>query len=834
MSTLAQDLRYALRTFLRSPVFVLVAVFSLALGIGANTAIFTLVNQVLLQYLPVRDPEQLVLLKSRGRHYGSNNGRDKLSYPMYTDFRDHNEVFQGMFCLDGSEFNMSFEGKTERVTGELVSGNYFPVLGVTAALGRVFTAQDDLMQGANPYAVLSYGFWQSRFAGNRNVIGKKLILNGYPFTVVGVSQKGFNSTDPLRAPQVRIPVTMKAQADRGGFYTLNERRGRWVNVYGRLKPGVTLSQAKAALAPQFQQILRMEVMQKEFAKAAPETKENFVRMWMDVLPGAQGTSSMRDQFEKPLLVLTAVVGLVLLIACANVANLLVARATARQKEIAIRLALGASRGRLISQLLTESLLLSVAGGVVGLLLAVWIDGALLNFLPDDGTPLAISAVPDWHVLLFTIGVSVVTGVLFGLAPALQSTRPDLASTLKDQAGAVVGGTAVTFRKALVVAQVSLSLLLLIGAGLFIRSLRNLRDLDPGFRVQNLISFFINAPLNGYTKERSLQEYRQIQQAVDRLAGVQSSSMAVMSILEGNEWDQSFTVDTFNAKPGQNPGPHMNFLSPRYFKTLDTPLLLGRDFDARDVKGAPKVAIVNETFAKKYLGSAANAMGHKIGPGGDPGTKTDVSIIGVARDTKYEGMRDRLPDIVYEPYEQMDFVLGLTCYVRTVGDPNRMFAALRKAVRDVDPNLPVSDMKTMEKQLEYSLVTDRLVASLSAAFGLLATVLAGIGLYGVMAYLVARRTREIGIRMALGAVPGHVLWLIMREVLVLVAVGVAIAIPAAYWLTQLVSAQLYGITPNDPLSIAAATVGIAGVAAMAGYLPARRATRIDPMNALRYE
>lgn len=368
---------------------------------------------------------------------------------------------------------------------------------------------------------------------------------------------------------------------------------------------------------------------------------------------------------------------------------------------------------------------------------------------------------------------------------------------------MVGGTAVTFRKALVVAQVSLSLLLLIGAGLFIRGLRNLHDLDPGFRVQSLISFFINAPLNGYAKERSLQEYRLIQQTMDRLPGVQSSSMAVMSILEGDEWDQSFAVDTFNAKSGQKPDPHMNFLVPRYFKTLDAPLLLGRDFDARDVKGAPKVASVNEAFAKKYLGSPTNAMGHKIGPGGDPGTKTDVSIIGVARNTKYEGMRDRLPDVVYEPYEQMDFVLRVTCYERTAGDPKQMFESLRKTVHDIDPNLPVSHMKTMEKQLENSLVTDRLVASLSAPFGLPATVLAGIGLYGVMAYLVARRTREIGIRMALGAVPGHVLWLIMREVLVLVAVGVA-------------------------------TAGIAGVAVMAGYLPARRATRIDPMNALRYE
>jgi len=834
MSYLLQDLRYALRTFVKSPVFVMVAVFSLALGIGANTAIFTLVNQVLLRRLPVRNPEELVLLKAMGRHYGSNNGRDKLSYPMYTDFRDRNDVFQGMFCRDQKEFNISVEGRTERVSGELVSGNYFPVLGIRAVLGRVFTAQDDLMQGANPSAVLSHGFWQSRFAGSRDVIGKKLVLNGYPFTIIGVSESGFNSTDPLLAPQIRIPVSMKAQVDKQGFYSLNDRRGRWVNVYGRMKPGVTVAQVKAALQLQFHQILEGEVRAKEFAKAAPESKAGFLKMYLDILPASQGRSNMRDRFQKPLLVLTAVVGLVLLIACANVANLLVARATARQKEIAIRLALGASRGRLISQLLTESLLLALAGGLAGLLLAIGIDRVLLSFLPNEGTPLALSGLPDGRVLLFAAAVSLVTGVLFGLAPALQSTRPNLSGTLKDQAGAVVGGTAVSLRKALVVAQVALSLLLLIGAGLFIRSLRNLRDLDPGFRVQNLIAFSINAPLNGYTPERSLQEYRQIKEVMDRLPGVTANAMAIMPILEGDEWDNTMTVDTFNAKPGESPDPHMNFLSADYFKALDTPLLLGRDFNVRDAKTAPKVAIVNETFAKRYLGSATNAMGHKIGSGGDPGTKTDITIVGVARDTKYEGMRDRVPDEVYLPIQQQPFVLGVNCYVRTASDPAQMFASLRKVVHETDPNLPVTDMKTMEKQLDNSLVTERLVASLSSAFGLLATVLAGIGLYGVMAYLVARRTREIGIRMALGAMPGNVLWLIMREVLVLVGLGVLIAVPSALGLTRLVSAQLYGITPNDPLSIVAATLGIAGVAILAGYLPARRATRIDPMNALRYE
>jgi predicted permease len=834
MGHLLNDIRYAFRTFRKSPVFVAVAVLSLALGIGANTAIFTLVDQVLLRLLPVKDPQQLVLLWERGSHYGSNNGPNKLSYPMYEDFRDKNEVFSGMFCRNDITFSVNYEGKTEVVTGETVSGTYFPVLGVGAALGRVFNASDDASQGGEPYAVLSYRYWVSRFARDPKVIGKKLVLNGYPFTVVGVSQAGFDGTDPTRSPQIRVPVMMKLQVDQLGFYDLKNRRNRWVNTYGRLKPGVTAEKAKASLQPLLHQMLNMEVQDKAFSHAAPETKQAFLRMWLDLIPASKGRSYLRDQFSNSLLVLMAIVGLVLLIACANVANLLIARATARQKEIAVRLALGASRGQIISQLLVESLMLSLAGGAAGLLLAVWIDDTLVSFLPSVSNTLTISATPDWRILGFTLGISLLTGVIFGLIPALQATRPNLAPTLKDEVGAITSTASIGLRKALVVAQVTLSLLLLIGAGLFIRSLKNLKTLDPGFKTHNLLTFSIDPPLNGYKPERSREILRQIYESLNALPGVEAASMAIMPVMEGDEWDSSTTVDSFQAKPNEGLDPHMNFVSPGYFKTMNVPILQGREFLPSDQgKTAPKVGMINERFAKKYFPGGL-AVGHRVGMGSDPGTKLDIEIVGVFSDMKYEGMREEIPIELVRPYEQLEFTLGVWVYIRTARDPEQMFSAARRSVQQIDPTLPVVDMKTLEKQVDNSLVTERLVATLSSAFGVLATMLASIGLYGVMAYTVARRTREIGIRMALGAATGSVVWLVMKEVLILVSVGIVLGLGASWGLTRYVQKQLYGIQPNDLTTVILATIGIACVALAAGYVPARRATQVDPIRALRWE
>ena len=833
MRSLLQDAQYAVRTLRKSPLFASVAVLSLALGIGANAAIFSLINQLILQMLPVQHPEQLVLLTGRGNHYGSNTGANSLSYLMYTDFRDHNQVFSGIFCRYGRTLSVTADGRTEVVSSEDVSGNYFPVLGVKAALGRVFTASDDLIQGANPVAVLSYGYWQTRFNGDRGVIGKKLVINGYPMTVIGVSQKGFDGLEVGYSPQVRIPITMHDVTPKGPFPELNNRRRRFVQVYARLKPGMTLERAKAGLQPLFHQILGMEVQMPAFAKASAYTREHFLKMWMDVLPASKGRSDLRRQFSTALLALMGIVALVLLIACSNLANLLIARASARQKEIALRLALGASRWRLVRQLLVECALLSAAGGVAGLGLAVLIDNALIAFLPTGTDVITLSGRPDAAVLGFTAAVSLVTGLIFGLVPALQATRPQLASTLKDQAGAVVGGTAVVLRKSLVTGQVALSLLLLVGSGLFIQSLKNLKELRPGFQTHNIVTFDVEPTLSGYNSDWTLDYYRQLTERVKALPGVQNMALAVIPVLRNDEWDNSVTVEGYTAKDGESVDPHMQYCSSEFFDTLRIPLLAGRLFDARDNKGAPKVAIVNQRFVRRYI-PLGDPIGRHIGMGNNPGTKLDIQIVGVVGDTKYENMREEIPYELYIPYRQANFVDGMYGYVRTAGDPASFFEPVRQAVRSVDANVPMYDMRSLDQQMENSLVTERMLASLSTVFGALATLLAAVGLYGVMAFMVARRTREIGIRMALGARGGSVVWLVMREVLLLSAAGLAVGLPAAWAVTRLVATQLFGVKATDPLTMTAAVAGIAAVAAMAGYLPARKATAIDPMRALRFE
>jgi predicted permease len=827
-----QDLVYAVRTFRKSPVFTAVAILSLALGIGANSAIFTLVDQLILRLLPIRDPRSIVLLAGVGRHYGGNNGRNALSYPMYQDLRDRNPVFDGMMCRYRMPLTLGLEGQAEVASSELVSGNYFPLLGVRPAIGRLFTAADDLHAGAHPYAVLSYAWWQTRFAGDPGIVGQTISANNYPLTIVGVAQPGFDGMEPGLPSKVFVPMAMAA-AVRPGFTGMYLRRQRWVNVYGRLKPGETLQQAKAGLQPLFHQIIEMEVHEPAFRNATQFDRDQFLKMSLNVMPGSQGNTSLRRQYETPLWVLTGVVGLVLLIACANLASLLTARAAARQKEIAIRLAVGSSRARMVRQLLTESVLLAAGGGLAGAGLASLMVKGLLAFLPATLSGYGITSSPDARVLSFTFGLSLVTGIAFGLVPALQASRPNIASTLKDQAGGVVGGGAqVGFRKTLVAAQVSLSLLLLIGAGLFVRSLGNLEGLNPGFRTGNLIQFTINPQTSGYDVARTRAFHEQIRQQLNALPGVRAAGLATVAILTGDEWDNSVTIEGYQKKPSEDIDPHYNAVTPGYVDAMGMHVTAGRDFTVKDTPNSPHVAMVNETFARRYFSNGL-AVGHRIGLGSDPSTPTDIEIVGVVNDTRYESLRDEIPPMVIMCAAQRP-LNTMTVYVRTARDPEGAFQAVRSAIHQLDANLPLTNMKTLDRTLADSLVTERMIATLSAAFGALATMLAVIGLYGVMAYMVARRSREIGIRMALGAKTGSVVWMVMREVLVLVGAGVVFGLPAAYGLTRAVQAQLYGVAPTDAVSIALATGLLASVALLAGYIPARRAASYDPVRVLRAE
>jgi predicted permease len=831
MKRLTQDIQFALRTFGKSPIFTAVGILSLALGIGANTAIFSLVNQLILKLLPVKNPQSIVLLAGRGNHYGSNNGRNALSYPMYQDFRDKNQVFSEMMSRYQQSMTVGVSSHTEVVSGEFVSGNYFHLLGIGAARGRVFTAQDDLHPGAHPYAVLSYAYWQSSFGGDSNIVGKTIRINNYPLTIVGVSQQGFDGVEPGLPSQIRVPMMMAPQL-RSGFTRMFERRQRWVNVFGRLKPGMTMEKAQAGMQPLFHQITSMEVQMPAFRKATPYDKAEFLKMWLQVMPGSQGNTVLRDRYEKPLWVLMAVVGLVLLIACANLAGLLTARAASRQKEVAIRLALGSSRGRLIRQLVTESLLLSLFGGAAGIAIAVPMVKGLLSYLPANLVGYTISSTPDWRMLGFTLAISLAAGLLFGLTPALQATRPDVAGTLKDEAASVAGGGELGFRKVLVTLQVTLSLVLLIGAGLFLRSLGNLRYLDPGFRTTNVVQFSLNPRSLGYDPSATAASYKRLEEKLLASPGIAGVGYSGMTLLANNEWDEWVTIEGYAAGPGEKMDPHFNSVSPGYLDTMGMHLLSGRNFTMNDSRKAPRVALVNMKFAKRYF-KDRSPVGRHIGEGSDPGTPTDIEIVGIVNDTRYESLRDEIPMQVYLCSLQGD-AGGTSVYVQTRGDAKNAFGTVRSVVQQIDPTLPVTLLKTFERQVDDSLVTDRMIATLASVFGALATALVLIGLYGVMAFMVTRRSREIGIRMALGAMAGNVIWLVMREVLILIGCGIALGLPAAYALTRLVQAQLYGIEPSDPRSIAIAIVLLAGVTAAAGYIPARRAAFFDPLRVLRYE
>src|SRR5262245_13487072 len=829
MSQLVHDLRFALRTLLKTPAFTLVVILTLALGIGANTAIFSLTDQLLLRLLPVKDPQQLVVLDGPGAFQGRTFNNGTFSYPTYRDFRDRTSVFSGVIARFPAPLTMMTDGRAERVSGELVTGNYFDVLGVGAQLGRTLTPSDDMTPGAHPVAVLSHNYWMRRFAGDPSVLNRSITLNGSPMTIVGVAPPGFYGIVVGENPDVMVPVMMKAQMT-PTWDDLQNRRSRWLTVMGRIKPGLSREQAEAAMNVVYRQINEEEITLNP--TASKSFHDRFVARHLFLREGAKGQSDLRNQFSTPILVLMGMVGMVLLIACANVANLLLARGAARQKEVAIRLALGASRGAIVRQRLIESLALSGAGALLGLAVAWWTGTLLLKTLPFEEAARTMTAVPDGRVTAFAIAVACFTALLFGLAPALQSTRPALTSTLKDEAGSVVGGTGhARFRKALVVAQVGLSVLLLAGAALFARSLFNLKSLDPGFRSDQLLGFSIDPSLSGYSRERALAIFQQLEEQLGALPGVRSATASVIALMTDSNWSSTVKVEGYQPKEGEDMNPDVNGVGPGFFATMGQPLLAGREFTVKDIAGAPKVAIINETMSKYFFGKD-NPLGRHIGWGRSEGA--DIEIVGVVKDSKTTTLRQEARRFVYTPYMQEAEIGQMTFYVRARSDASGIGASVRQAAQRVDPNLPIFDMKTMAVVMDESLFVERLVAALSVAFGGLATLLAAIGLYGVMSYSVSRRTREIGIRMALGAERNAVLWLVLREVAMMIGIGVGVGVPLALALSRVVQSQLFALSATDPLALAGAALLLATVALLAGYLPARRATHVDPMLALRYE
>ncbi|HLJ50686.1 MAG TPA: ABC transporter permease [Bryobacteraceae bacterium] len=832
MLTLAQDSRYALRTFRKNPAFTTVAVLSLALGIGANTAIFSLIDAVLLRWLPVQAPQQLTIL-------GRNPDQPSVSfnYPDYEYVRDHNHSFNGVIAYSyGNSVGMTVPGETSQdpqlAVCSMVSGNYFEVLGVTPAAGRVFSPQDNLKPGAHPYAVLSYDYWRRRFGANPAVLGKYILLNNAVLTVVGVARAGFHGAVVGRSPDLFVPIMEVQQID-SGMSMWKTRHFWWLNVMGRLRRETGIRQAQADLDLLFHQIDQNDPETKP-APAYDRGRER--RNRAAVLPGSQGFSRFQKQFAKPLIVLAIVVGLVLLIACANVANLLFARGASREKEIGIRLAIGASRTRLIAQLLVETVILALLGGAAGLAFAWWGARLLMALLPVESAPVALDITPDLRILGFAFGVSLLTALMCGLVPAFKATRPSL---LAPRVGRL------DLRKALVVAQVAVCLLLLIGAGLFVRSLDNLRDLDPGFVRENVLIVGINPRQNGYKGQRLRAFYEQLLGQVRSMPQVRAASLARVTPLSGSRWNNEIAVQGYSRKPDEEPSVDFNAVSPDYFQTMGIPLLLGRDFRTEDnpatspdvpdgkLTGPAPVAIINQAMAKKFWGDQS-PIGRRFSMTTDQ-FQMDKSfeVVGVVKDTKYFGLRDAVESMVYVP----DWRLGASPFslcVRTAADPEPMVASIRREASHIDSSIPVLQTLTMEQQLNNNVSQERIVATLCSFFGGLALLLAVVGLYGLMAHTVTRRTREIGIRMALGAVRGNVMWLVMRETILLVVIGAAIGVPIAFGLTRFVKSFLYGLTPQDPANIVAAAAILTVAMLLAGYIPARRATRVDPMVALRWE
>ena len=835
MQTLWQDIRYGLRMLGKNPGFTAVAVLTLALGIGANTGIFSVLRQVLLQRLPVPHPEELVLLYAPGLRHGhissdEVDGSEAFTYPMYADLRDQNKVFSGLAAKANFPVSVALQGQTERASAELVSGNYFDALGVHPSIGRLFTPSDTANAGGNSVVALSNGYWKKRFGGDPAILNQSVLVNNQVMTIVGVLQPGFDGVQLGLVPDVYIPITMK-QVITPGWNGLNDHKDYWIKLIGRLKPGLSQTQATVALQPTYHALLENELPLNTGLNE--QEKKQFLAKQIVLRDGSRGRPILENDTRPQLLTLMGMVGLVLFITCANVAGLLTARGVARQKEISLRISLGASRGRLIRQLLVESCLLSVVGALLGLLIANWMSSALVHFASANEIANGLTSSLNFPVLAFTAGLALFCGILFGVVPALSATRIQLASTLKEQAGALSSSVKhARMRKMLVISQVALTLLLVSSSWGFVKSLYNLKHVDLGLQPANVLQFSIAPRLNGYDQVRSLGFYHQLEDRIAAVPGVLSLSATVEPLIADSDTGSNVTVEGEPAELAGTRHVEWNGISPGHFSNMHIPLLAGREFTRQDGPDNPKAVIINEMMAQQFFaGGQALGKHMKTGGGSDP---LNMEIVGVVKGSHHSGVKELPQPFFYIPYAQEKVITSLTYYVRTSGDPVALASSVRAAAGELDANLPLYDVRSFEEQIDQRLSSSKLVALLALTFGGLAALLAAMGIYALLAYSVTQRTREIGVRMALGAEPKRVGRMVLKDVAQLTGAGILIGIPLAYALGKLINSLLFGVQGFGVASIGVALLVLTVVAAFAAYAPTRRATRIDPMVALRYE
>jgi putative ABC transport system permease protein len=840
MQSLMQNLRYSLRHLRKSPGFTFTVILTLALGIGANAAVFTLFDQVLLRMLPVQEPRQLVRIHWTGGYsggasiFGGEMG-DYYSYPMYKDLRDKNQVFSGVVAVDRANVGVNWNNQAEDKDVELVSGNYFQVLGLQPVLGRLLTPQDDTAKDANPQLVLSYAYWKSHFAGSPAVIGQTVRINGNPFTIVGVAPEAFQTAIGGYKPGLFLPISMgevaiPSMAPRDSF---NNHQYLWLTLIARLKPGVTITQAEASLEPLWHALRAQELT------LYKERTARFSKNFLDnshplVLDDSRGFSPSRADLKAPLIILMSMAGLLVAMCAINVATLLLLRAAARAREMSMRYALGASRSRIILQLFVEGGLLGLAGALAGLAFAPLVANALVRLMTqaDPGSE-PYSAVIDSRVLLFTLGISVLVSLLFSLAPVLHFLRPNLVEALRQSAGTASKGSQ-RFRKAAVGVQIALSVLLLGVAGLFVHTLDNLRHQPVGFDTTSLVTFSLDPTNSGYGEDRTPQIITNTADTLNRIPGVVSTAATTDPELTGDNEIHGYTIEGYTFTEDENRNIESPDITPGYFATIRQPVLVGREFTAADAKGAARVAVVNLAFAKRFFGTPQNAIGHLIVEDSRPNAKPDTAIVGVAGNIRHTDLRTELGPAVYRPYAQSQHPGGVQFYVRTTQSPETVEASIRKTVHDLDPTLVVDGLRTMEAQTELASFGERALAILAVGFSILALLLAAVGLYGVLAYSTEQRTREIGVRLALGSPRSSIVLTVLREMAIIATIATAIALPSIVLLARYFRSQLYGVTVYDPITLAASTALIIVVVLLAAALPARRAAGVQPMQALRIE